>query len=151
MKSLSNAFNVATALALSGWCALVGYPWWPQSARTIVFTIAVALLSALYVYFLIFARHLDEPGTKIRGNFGSLAGVVSLFQSPRVVLAGWIHYLAFDLMVGLFIAADGARIGIAHGWLLPILFLTLMFGPAGLLLYLAVRVAVTSGVWTIEI
>ena len=59
-----------------------------------------------------------------------LAGVVSLFQSPRVVLAGWIHYLAFDLMVGLFIAADGARIGIAHGWLLPILFLTLMFGPA---------------------
>ena len=151
MKSLSNAFNLATAVALAGWCALFGYPWWPQSARTIVFTIAVALLSALYVYFLIFARHLDEPGTKIRGNFRSLAGVVSLFQSPRVVLAGWIHYLAFDLMVGLFIAADGARIGIAHGWLLPILFLTLMFGPAGLLLYLAVRVAVTSGVWMIAI
>ncbi len=149
MKTLSTAFNFATSIALAGWLALFGYPWWPQTARAIVFTIAVALLSALYVYFLFFARYLDEPGTKIRGNFRSLAGVVKLFQSPRAVLAGWIHYLAFDLMVGLFIAVDGARIGIAHWWLLPILFLTLMFGPAGLLLYLVVRVVVSPGVWLI--
>ena len=149
MKTLSNAFNLATAIALAGWCALFGYPWWPQLARTMVFTVAVMLLSALYIYFLFFAGRLDDAGTTIRGNFRSLSGVISLFKSPRVVLAGWIHYLAFDLMVGLFIAVDGARVGIAHGWLIPVLFLTLMFGPAGLLLYLALRFAVSPGVWMI--
>jgi len=59
--------------------------------------------------------------------------------------AGWIHYLAFDLMVGLFIVTDAARLGIAHWWLLPALFLTLMFGPAGLLLYFATRYFLVPG------
>ena len=92
-----------------------------------------------------FAKHLDEPGAGARGSFASLAGVISLFKSPRVVLAGWIHYLAFDLMVGLFIVTDAVRQGIGHGWLLPVLLLTLMFGPAGLLMYLAMRLVLSPG------
>ena len=65
--------------------------------------------------------------------------MISLFKSPRVVLAGWIHYLTFDLMVGLYIVTDATRHGIGQLWLLPVLLLTLMFGPAGLLLYLLMR------------
>jgi len=145
MKTLSNAFRAATAVSLLGWLVLFGYPLWPQAARILVFTLAVVLLCMLYTYFLLFARHLDEPGAKARGNFSSLAGVISLFKSPRVVLAGWIHYLAFDLMAGLFIVTDAARHGIAHGWLMPVLFLTLMFGPAGLLLYLVLRWVMSPG------
>lgn len=139
MKRLSNAFNAATIIAIVGWLALFGYPFWPQTSRSLVFTISVVLLSGLYTYFLFFAKHLDEAGGKPRGGFSSLAGVVSLFKSPRVVLAGWVHYLAFDLMVGLFIVTDAARLGIVHWWLLPALLLTLMFGPVGLLAYLAIR------------
>jgi hypothetical protein len=55
---------------------------------------------------------------------------------------GWVHFLAFDLAVALWIRSDAAAAGIAHGWLLPVYALTLMFGPAGLLLYLAIRVFV---------
>jgi hypothetical protein len=115
--------------------------------RSVVLTIAVGLLSAMYVYLLFFAKHLDEPGTRPKGGFSSLAGVISLFKSPRVVLVGWIHFLAFDLMVGLYIATDAARVGIVHWWLLPVLFLTLMFGPMGLLLYLVIRAAISPGAW----
>ena len=149
MKTLSSAFKVVTVIALGGWLALFGYPLWPQIARLMVFTIAVVLLSALYTYFVFFAKQLDEPGARARGSFSSLAGVISLFKSPRVVLAGWIHYLAFDLMVGLYIVTDAARLGIGHGWLIPALGLTLMFGPAGLLLYLAMRVAMSPGILAI--
>ncbi|MCY7388835.1 MAG: DUF4281 domain-containing protein [Burkholderiales bacterium] len=145
MKVLSTAFNIGTTIAIVGWLALFAYPLWPQTVRTIVLTIAVALLCALYTFFVFFAKHLDEPGARARGGFSSLAGVISLFNSPRVVLAGWIHYLAFDLMVGLFIVTDAARLGIAHWWLLPALFLTLMFGPAGLLLYFATRYFLVPG------
>jgi len=146
MKTLSNAFKIATALSLLGWAALFGFPLWPQAGRGIVLTIAIGLLCAMYVYFVFGARHLDEPGARPKGSFSSLAGVISLFKSPRVVLAGWIHYLAFDLMVGLYIVTDAARLGITHWWLLPALFLALMFGPAGLLLYLVMRVAMVPGV-----
>jgi Domain of unknown function (DUF4281) len=139
MKTLSSAFKFATVTALIAWLALFSYPLWPQTARAVVFTVVVLLLSAMYGYFLFFAKHLDEPGQKVKGNFSSLAGVMRLFTSPRAVLAGWIHYLAFDLMVGLYIVIDAQRVGITHWWLLPALFLTLMFGPVGLLVYLVMR------------
>lgn len=139
MNALSKAFKFATAIAFIGWFALFAYPLWPSGARAVVLTITVSLLSAMYAYFLFFAKHLDELGTKVKGSFTSLTGVMRLFTSPRAVLAGWIHYLAFDLMVGLYIVMDAQRVGIPHWWLLPALFLTLMFGPVGLLVYLAMR------------
>ena len=114
------------------------------AGRIFVLSLVVVLLCAMYIYFLFLARHFDKPDTRPRGGFSSLSGVVSLFKSPRAVLAGWIHFLAFDLMVGLYIVTDAARLGITHWWLLPALFLTLMFGPAGLLLYLVIRYAVST-------
>ena len=67
------------------------------------------------------------------------------------MLAGWIHFLAFDLMVGLCIATDAARVGMVHWWRLPVLLLTPMFWPAGLLLYLAIRAAISPGAWLIAL
>ena len=54
-------------------------------------------------------------------------------------LAAWVHILAFDLMVGLYIRHEGAIAGISHWALLPCYVLTLMFGPLGLLAFLALR------------
>jgi hypothetical protein len=76
-------------------------------------------------------------------NMGSLAGVSALFSVPRILTAGWIHYLIFDLFVGAWEARDAARRGVPHWLLVPCLGLTLMFGPLGLLAYLAVRFART--------
>ena len=152
MSGLAVAFNVANAIAIIGWLVIFGYPLWPQAARMTVLSISVALLCALYCWFAFFVRHLREPGAATgKGGFTSLAGVVNLFRSPRVVLAGWIHYLAFDLMVGLFIVTDASRVGITHWWLFPALVLTLLFGPAGLLFYLVMRSLLTSATWTLAV
>ena len=70
------------------------------------------------------------------GDFGSLDGVMRLFQSPLAALVGWVHYLCFDLFVGRWIMNDAPEGGYR---LVPVLFLTLMFGPVGLLLYLCGR------------
>lgn len=69
-----------------------------------------------------------------------------VFESPRAVLAGWVHYLAFDLAMGVFIVADAARFDIHQVLLLPCLLLTLMFGPAGLLAYFVMRSILTGEV-----
>ena len=56
-----------------------------------------------------------------------------------MLLAGWIHYLAFDLLVGTWEARDSRERGIPHLLLVPCLILTFLFGPAGWLLYLGMR------------
>ncbi|MCE9600023.1 MAG: DUF4281 domain-containing protein [Spirochaetia bacterium] len=79
---------------------------------------------------------------KTQGGFGSLEGVSLLFQNPYALLAGWIHYLAFDLFVGSWISAHAAKHSISRFLILPCQFLTFMFGPVGLLSYLLLRLAI---------
>ena len=75
------------------------------------------------------------------GGFGSLAELARLFENPYLLLAGWVHFLAFDLFVGAWEVRDARRVGIAHLLVVPCLVLTFMAGPVGLLLYLGLRVA----------
>ena len=72
-------------------------------------------------------------------DFNSLAGVMSLFTDKLGVVAGWAHYLAFDLFVGLWITSDAVKRGINRWLLLPCQILTFMFGPMGFLVYYIIR------------
>lgn len=146
MQFLSKAFKVANYSALLGWLVLFSFPLWPAQGSTLLLSLIVAFLCLAYSYAVFLGKRHDVPGEHPRGGFFSLKGVISLFVTPRVVLGGWVHFLAFDLMVGLFIATDAASRGISHWLLLPALFLTLMYGPAGLLLYLATRLVFGSDV-----
>ena len=93
------------------------------------------LLAALYLVFLCVA--LAGGGERSASfDFGSLAGVMALFDSEWGTLTGWVHYLCFDLFVARWIMNDAPDGGYR---LAPVLFLTLMFGPVGLLLYTSGR------------
>ena len=73
--------------------------------------------------------------------FGTLSDVALLFSNRWVLLAGWIHYLCFDLFIGSWQVRDSRAHGISHWLVIPCLFFTFMFGPVGLLLYFALRTA----------
>ena len=73
------------------------------------------------------------------GGFGSLPEVSALFANQWLLLAGWIHYLAFDLFVGSWEVRDAAERNISHWLMIPCLVLTFLFGPVGLLTYFALR------------
>ena len=75
------------------------------------------------------------------GGFSTLAGVSQLFANPWLLLAGWIHYLCFDLLIGCWEVRDARDRGLPHLLVVPCLLLTFMFGPAGWLLYQGVRAA----------
>ena len=92
------------------------------------------MLGVVYAWLLLSATDVPEGA-----SFATLAGVMLIFTSPHATLAGWVHYLVFDLFVGAWEVRDARRRGIGHGWVLPCLALTLMFGPGGLLLYLVLR------------
>ena len=127
-------FQVVNLLPMPIWLLWMAAPT-SQASRTVARSVwPWAILAMAYLVFIAVA--VRESGGLDPRAFGSLEGVMRLFDSRWATLAGWTHYLCFDLFVARWIMNDAPDAGY---WLTPILFLTLMFGPVGLLLYLAVR------------
>jgi hypothetical protein len=135
--SPDSIFSLCSTIAMAGWIILVFMPFWFHSDKFIL-GIIVALLAIVYAWLLFDSFHFADIK-----KFGSLAGVMELFGNPVVITAGWVHYLAFDLVVGIFIKRNGVKHNISHWLLVPCYLLTFMFGPVGLLLYLLIRFIVT--------
>ena len=125
-------FSILNLVAMAGWLPLVFLPRARWATRVVPFVVP-ALLGVVYVALIA----ASMPGSE--GGFSSLAGVRALFANPWALLAGWVHYLAFDLFVGGWEVRDARRRGIPHLLVVPALVLTFLFGPGGLLLYLAIR------------
>lgn len=134
MPNADLVFSVANWLVLAGWLALLLAPL-RRDALILGARVAAAAVAAIYVLLLVRGL-LGGPGLPEGAGFGSLDGVVALLSRREAILAGWIHFLAFDLFVGSWMAEDAPRAGVPHWLLVPLLGLTLMAGPAGLVLYL---------------
>ena len=126
---LGALFRLNAVVALPCWLLLLVAPRWRLSQLLATF-VAPILIAVLYIFLLV--SHKIPPGS----GFGSLSQVSVLFRSPFALLAGWIHYVAFDLFIGAWQTRDAKRVGISQWLVAPCLLLTLLFGPVGLALYL---------------
>ena len=130
--SLETVFSLAGGVAALGWLVLAVVPrrfGWPvHVARGLAVVLAFGYAALLASFW-----------ARGEGGFGSLADVALLFQEPGLLLAGWVHYLAFDLLVGSWEREEAVRIGLGAWMLVPSLFLTFMVGPAGWLCFLGLR------------
>jgi hypothetical protein len=146
--SPETVFNIANNGILVFWLLLIVAPHW-RVTETLVQSVVVPVIIGLTYTWLIatvfFGGALPEGG-----NFSSLAGVMAFFTSPVAATAGWIHYLVFDLFVGAWQVRDAPRRGITHLAVIPCLVLTLLAGPVGLLLYLALRTGMRRGGFLLE-
>jgi hypothetical protein len=112
---------------------LIISPFWLQTDKLLT-GIAITLLCLVYTWLILGHFNFSDIS-----KFGTLRGVMDLFTDKALVTAGWVHYLAFDLMTGLWIKRNSLRYGIPHALVIPCLLLTFMLGPIGLLLYLLIR------------
>jgi hypothetical protein len=126
-------FGIANMVALAGWIALAALPRQRWVRDTLCRLLLPGALAVIYSVIVVSAWNDSE------GGFGSLTEVATLFSNSWLLLAGWVHYLAFDLFIGTWEVRDAQERGIPHVLVLPCLVLTFLFGPAGLLLYLLVR------------
>jgi len=117
---------------VAGWILLVAAPR-NRRATTVAGAVIPLLLAALYLTLL--AAHWGER----RGGFSTLDGVSDLFSNEWLLLAGWVHYLAFDLFVGTWETRDALTRGISRWLVVPCLLLTFLVGPVGWLAYVLVR------------
>jgi hypothetical protein len=134
-------FALANPLAMLGWALLVLAPRW-RFTQALVLSGAWSLGLAVAYAAFITTHYLGAHGGE--GGFGSLAQVAALFQDPWALLAGWVHYLCFDLFVGAWEVRDAQQRGLPHWAVVPALVLTFLFGPVGLLVYFGVRGALAK-------
>ena len=137
--NLENLFTLSNTTAMFSWIILIiGY----KSAwiRKLLIGTVITAFAILYTYLI--TRAMGESGAGF-SSFGSLYGVMGLFTNKVAALAGWIHYLAFDLLTGIWIVTNAQKNDIHFLFVLPCLLFTFMMGPFGLLLYLFVRMIYT--------
>ena len=130
--TIEGVFSACNLLAVAGWILLHAVPG-HRLAMRIAGTVIPLTLAA--VYLTVFVLHARGSN----GGFSSLAAVAQLFENRWLLLAGWVHYLAFDLFVGAWETRDAMARRVPRLLLAPCLVMTFMLGPIGLLCYHVLR------------
>lgn len=126
-------FSLANPLAMAGRVALLALP----RRRLVTWWIAGVAIPLLLAAGYVLAPATGLPGAQ--GGFGSLDGVAGLFASPWVLLAGWLHDLAFNLFLGAWMTRRAMAEGLPRWLLFAALPPTFLAGPVGLLLFFGLR------------
>lgn len=122
--------------SLPAWISLVLLPRW-RHTKTITTAIAVAY-SFLYVVlaYVLFSKAMFAMDLNA---FSTTAGLTQMFTDATSVLAGWAHFIVFDLWTARFFVLDSARSNIPHLAVVPCILGCMFFGPLGLLTYVTVK------------
>lgn len=135
-------FRIASGIALAGWIALALAP-----VQRPLAVFAARFLAAVLCggYFAVLVHALVNGPAPSLAAINSLDGVMGLLHTREAFLAGWVHYLAFDLFTGAWEAETAPASRLPHALVLVCLFLTFMAGPVGLLLFLVLRASRRKG------
>lgn len=123
-------FSLVSKLVMPMWLLLIIVPNWKVTKWFITYKVIPLILCLVYVIYLLLSI---QGGSGL--DFGSLKSVMKLFTIKDAVLAGWVHYLAFDLLIGMQIVQQNRELKFHRLLLAPILFATFMMGPVGFLLF----------------
>ena len=132
-------FKIA-GIVTPAWALMIFLPTWRGTRWLARSAIVPAFICVLYVIGVV--AQISTSGFGFMRDFGSAEGVQHLLSQPDIAIIAWIHFLAFDQLVGIFIYRDNM-----HHRYVPIpvqsviLFFTFMLGPLGFLSYYLVRLA----------
>lgn len=137
MPTANAIFSLASSVALPCWLALALSLLFPPTRRWIL-PVTGALVPALFAaaYVVLIRTGFEEAPS---GGFGSIEQVRALFASDAALVAGWLHFLAFDLFIGTWIVRTGLAKRLPRVFLFACLPPTFMLGPVGLLMFFGVR------------
>ncbi len=127
-------FSIASMITMPMWILMIFLSKWKVTRFLIDFKIIPLALTFIYAIYIFQAIQIGGMM-----DFGSLKSVMALFTEENAVLAGWVHYLAFDLLIGMWMLDQNKELKINQLLIAPCLFLTFMLGPIGFLLFIIIK------------
>ncbi|HCS19831.1 MAG TPA: DUF4281 domain-containing protein [Bacteroidetes bacterium] len=132
-------YRICTIGVLPAWLLLIVAPNWKFTQLFVHSFFIPILLGVLYI-----GLQATDDGATPEANPLTLEGARQLFATPKAFLAGWVHYIVFDLFVGAWVARDTLQQNINRFLVIPCLLIMIMLGPVGLFLYSIVRIIKTK-------
>ena len=129
------AFKIVGLLAAPFWLAMIFVPRWSVTRR-IMGSLWVVFFFALPYTLLQIPFYLAALPLFVRPDLGKIQ---QLLGSETGATQAWLHFIAVDLFAGRWIYLDSRQRDLSIWIVGPLLFMTTMFGPAGLALYLLFR------------
>jgi hypothetical protein len=134
---MERLFGLTGVLVMPFWLLMIFAPRTRVTAWAMKYPVAPVLPALVYL-----ALVAPRLGTLLPALMQPKLGEISaLLGSPEGTTIGWLHFLALDMFVGRWILLDSKERGLSAWLISPVLFLTLMFGPIGMLAYLGIRAA----------
>jgi Domain of unknown function (DUF4281) len=132
---METVFSLSSLTSIPFWLLMILAPRWSWT-RKILGSPFVILPAAILYIVLVFPNIVSSFPTLANPT---LETVQALLGSSAGATITWVHFLAFDLFVGRWAYLDSLERNIHPLVMAPILFLILMFGPLGFVLYLGAR------------
>lgn len=132
---MEQTFSLSSLPVLPLWAAMILLPRWRVTERIMRSPLTIAVPAALYAALVL----PDAPAVFAAVSSPTVKGIAELLGSERGATIAWVHFLAFDLFVGRWAYLDSRERRINPLLMAPVLFMILMLGPIGFLLYLALR------------
>jgi hypothetical protein len=134
---MDTIFSASNLLVLPFWALMIGLPHWRWTQRLIASPLVAVPPALIYAALVV---------PQLGGLWGALANpqldaIAALLGTPAGATIGWVHFLTFDLLVGRWAYLDSREKAISAWLASPTLFMILMVGPLGFLLYLGLRYA----------
>jgi hypothetical protein len=130
----TEVFSIASMITMPMWILMIFLSKWKVTRFLIDFKVIPLALAFIYAIYIFQAIQIGGMM-----DFGSLKSVMALFTEENAVLAGWVHYLAFDLLIGMWMLDQNKELRINQLIMAPCLFLTFMLGPIGFLLFMIIK------------
>ena len=130
----TEVFSIASMITMLMWILMIFLSKWKVTRFLIDFKVIPLALAFIYAIYIFQAIQIGGMM-----DFGSLKSVMALFTEENAVLAGWVHYLAFDLLIGMWMLDQNKELRINQLIMAPCLFLTFMLGPIGFLLFMIIK------------
>ena len=140
----ATVFSYANLIVMPMWLLMIILPKWKVTRFLVDYKLIPILLSLVYAVYISLSFQA-EGGF----DFGSLESVMALFTKEDAVLAGWVHYLAFDLLIGMWMVQKNRSLGLHQLLMAPCLFFTFMAGPIGFLLFTILASFKSKKLWTL--
>ncbi|MEU0833995.1 ABA4-like family protein [Streptomyces sp. NPDC056231] len=130
-------FEVSFWLAAPFWLLMILAPHWRPTARLAASPLTV--LPVLAVYLMMAVPVFPELWTAVRSPD------IDTFRDLTVLANGagaiWAQVIAWDLLLGQWMFLEGRRLGVPTLVMSPLLVLTILLSPFGLLVFLVLRAA----------
>lgn len=127
-------FQLGGLTVLPFWVLMVAFPGARLTARLLRSPLAVAGPALLYAVLVVPLLATLLPAVACP----ALPGIAALLGTPLGATIAWMHFLALDLLAGRWLFLEARARGLGAAVTSPLLVLTLLFAPLGLLAALAV-------------